>query len=75
MDEFVLPHCSKIHISFRDGEIFIAQDCDQTDGQYVNIPSDRIPAFLDAIRQLCEANHVSTELKVQAKINGHSLHN
>jgi len=76
MDEFVLPHCSKISISFRGGELLIEQDCDQADGQCVNVPADRVPAFLDAIKQLCDANSVTTESKPQARMNGHStLHN
>jgi hypothetical protein len=71
MNEFVLPHCAKITINFRDGQLFIEQDHEQTEASVVNVPSDRIPAFLQAIRNLCESNGIATEIKAPANINGH----
>jgi len=76
MDEFILPHCAKITINFRDGDLFIEQSHEQTEDIRVNVPADRVPAFLDAIRQICESNGVETELKSPTRINGHAtLHN
>lgn len=70
MDEFVLPACSKITITFKEGELFINQECMQADEQVINVPADRVPAFIDAIQKIATSNGIISEPKKAAPVNG-----